>query len=230
MTVSPTSQENQANRQYLIDAFHQLYYHHLGWDNNHWQGFQIKQCPFDLMSYQSLIYQIQPRTIVQTGIAGGGSLLFFAHMLDMQNAPVEAKVIGIDQILRSEALKLKHPRIEMIQGNSTDPQVLAEIQQRLIPGRRLISLDSDHHASHVRAELEAFTPLLHKGDFLVVEDTNLNGHPVFRNFGPGPKEALIDFLKLTDAFQVCTTLWQNHLFSFHTWLERISEPHRWSQE
>jgi cephalosporin hydroxylase len=212
---------NQA-KNFLIDAFHQLYYHQLGWDQNHWQGFQIKQCPFDLMVYQALIFQLQPKAIVQTGVAGGGSLLYFAQLLDLQHADSEAKVIGIDLVLSPEAQKLNHPRITLLQGNSTDTELFTRVSELLPLGPRLISLDSDHSAEHVSAELALYSPLLALGDYLIVEDTNLNGNPVFRNFGAGPQEALKAFLDQSDSFSLRDKLWQKNLFSFHSWLERVA--------
>jgi len=223
MTSLSTDTEQQAAREYLIDAFHQLYYHHLGWDQNRWQGYQIKQCPFDLMVYQALIFDLRPKAIVQTGVAGGGSLLYFAQLLDLQGADSEALVIGIDLVLSPEAQTLRHPRIRLLQGSSTDPALVAQVAALLPSGPRLFSLDSDHTAEHVSKELAAYSPFLKLGDYLVLEDTNLNGNPVFRNFGPGPNEALATFLSLDHSFRINDELWKNHLLSFHTWLEKVEQ-------
>jgi cephalosporin hydroxylase len=216
----PFNSEQEATRQELITAFHQIYYHHLGWDQNTYLGYQIKQCPFDMQIYQELIFKLKPQNIIQTGVAGGGSLLFFASLLDLIQAPVDAIVIGVDIALSEAVSRLKHPRIMLIEGSSTDIGLFEKIKQIKTKGRCLISLDSDHEASHVMAELQLYSSLLQAGDYLVLEDTNLNGHPVFRNFGPGPYEALEQFLKSNPSLEPNHRLWQKHLFSFHTWLEQ----------
>jgi cephalosporin hydroxylase len=68
----------------------------------------------------------------------------------------------------------------------------------------MVILDSDHRAGHVYDELIAYSPLVQLGDYLIVEDTNLNGHPVYADFGPGPTEAVDKFLAEHDSFCVDT--------------------------
>jgi cephalosporin hydroxylase len=79
-----------------------------------------------------------------------------------------------------------HPRITYLQGSSTDPAILAGVRERAAGARRvMVVLDSDHSFAHVTAELEHYAPLVTPGDYLVVEDTNVNGRPVVPDFGPG---------------------------------------------
>ena len=97
---------------------------------------------------------------------------------------------------RIDRQTLDHPHIEVKTASSTDPataQRIAELKD-LFPGPVFAILDSDHSAAHVRAELELITPLLAPGDYLVVEDSNLNGHPVMPDYGPGPFEAVAGYL------------------------------------
>ena len=80
----------------------------------------------------------------------------------------------------------------------------------------MVSLDSDHACDHVARELDVFKDIVTAGQYLVVEDTNLNGHPVFSEHGPGPFEAVRDFAD--PRFTVDESLTKRHLFSMHTWL------------
>jgi cephalosporin hydroxylase len=216
----PTAVPPQA--QAAIDAFHQLYYHALGWDSYAYLGYQIKQCPLDLQIYQELVFRLRPGFILQTGVAGGGSMLFFATLLDLIGADSGALVIGIDIELSAEARTLKHPRIRLVEGSSTNPQTIQAAEAHLPRGGGLVSLDSDHAAGHVLQELRIYQRLVGVGSYLVVEDANLNGHPVFPGFGPGPREAAGAFLQEERRFVPDDELWQRNLFSSHQWLRRVS--------
>lgn len=90
-----------------------------------------------------------------------------------------------------------HPRITYLKGSSTAPEILKRVDAEVrsaAAGPVLVILDSDHHAEHVRAECELYGPLVTIGSYLIVEDTNINGHPIPWGEGPGPAEAVAGFL------------------------------------
>ncbi len=193
------------------------------WSQSKWMGFPIQQCPFDLQRYQELIHSIQPGAIVQTGVNGGGSLLFFAHMLDAMDKPNDdSLVVGIDIVLSEKAKQLRHPRIRLVEGDSKTPETVQRVRE--IVGDRgpvLVSLASDHRCGHVLAEINAYAPLAAPGGALVVEDTNLNGHPVLPDFGPGPREAVVEWKRdhSSDRFAEIGSPEDPNWLSFHTWFE-----------
>jgi cephalosporin hydroxylase len=168
------------------------YYAEGVWKRQHYRGVRILKLPTDLWNYQEIISERRIAWVVETGTLHGGSALYFADLLELGRAP--GKVITID--VSHDALQVKsHPRIEFIRASSALPQT-AEHVARMLPEQRgalFMILDSDHTRDHVLRELEVMVPLLRPGDYLVVEDTCINGHPVRPEYGPGPMEALADY-------------------------------------
>jgi len=185
----------------LIDRFHDLYYRRwqAGADtiNLSWFGYLTLKCPLDLWIYQELLVKHPTDFVIETGTHRGGSALFLAMILDH---------IGIGRIITIDIKKgvdlPSHPRIDYLVGSSVDPAIVSEIKTRVAGAPAMVILDSDHKAEHVLAEIEAYRSLLQVGDYLIVEDTNVNGHPTFPEYGPGPMEAVDQFLAGNDEFAI----------------------------
>jgi cephalosporin hydroxylase len=182
----------------LVDQFHRLYYgrREQTWGNTFWLGHRVLKCPLDLWCYQEILHEVRPELIIETGTYQGGSALFLASICDLLG---QGNVLTIDVDRRDD--RPRHPRIAYLTGSSTANAILRQVRRRAEgTSRVLVILDSGHTKEHVLAELHAYAPLVTPGSYLVVEDTNLNGHPVESDHGPGPAEAVAEFLERNDAF------------------------------
>lgn len=192
-----------------------------------WLDRPIIQYPQDMVAMQELIWQIKPDLIIETGIAHGGSLILSASLLALLDVcdaiesgstldPKQSKrkVLGIDIDIRAHnrAAIEAHPmasRIQMIQGSSIAPDIIAQVQA-IAAGysRVLVCLDSNHTHDHVLAELEAYAPLTSVGSYCVVFDTIVEDMPADmhpnRPWGPGnnPKTAVWEYLKTHPEFEI----------------------------
>ncbi len=184
----------------ITNAFHKLYYnnHEITWNNTYWLGTKVLKCPLDLWIYQEIIYETKPDIIIECGTASGGSALYMASICDLVN---KGSVLTID-IEPSEG-KPHHERVTYLVGSSIAPETIVQLR-KLIPdkSRIMIILDSDHSKPHVLEELKIYSQLVTKDCYLIVEDTNINGHPVLPEHGAGPMEALEEFLISNDEFVV----------------------------
>lgn len=192
-----------------------------------WLGRPIIQYPQDMVATQELIWTVRPDLIIETGIAHGGSLIFSASMLALLDIcdAIESgntidprvsarKVVGVDIDIRAHnrAAIEAHPmasRIHMIQGSSTDPEVVGQVTKIASASRRvLVCLDSNHTHDHVLGELKAYAPLTSVGSYCIVFDTVIENLPKDlypdRPWGPGdnPMSAVYEYLKLHTEFAI----------------------------
>jgi len=176
-----------------------------------WLGCPIIQYPQDIIAMQEIIWQVKPDLIIETGIAHGGSLIFYASMLELLGE--DGHVVGIDIDIRKHnrveiEKHLMFKRITMIEGSSTD-EVIAEEVRRLAEGKKvLVCLDSNHTHEHVLRELELYAPLVSVGSYCVVFDTIVEDMPEGSfpdrpwDKGNNPKTAVYEFLKSNDHFEI----------------------------
>lgn len=180
--------------------------------NFSWMGRPIIQYPQDILAMQEIIWDVKPDLIIETGIAHGGSLIFYASMLELLGG--EGKVLGIDIDIRKHNRQEieKHPmykRITMIEGSSIDDDVVQKVCKFAQGKKRvLVGLDSLHTHDHVLRELEAYSPLVTTGSYCVVFDTIVEDLPdefsADRPWGKGnnPKTAVWKFLEGNDRFLI----------------------------
>jgi cephalosporin hydroxylase len=150
----------------------------VGWNQKYsygfsWFGRPIMQLPEDMVRIQEVIYRVQPDVVIETGIAHGGSLVFYASIL---KAMGKGKVVGIDIEIRPhnraaiEAHPLK-PLITLIEGSSTDPKIVEEVRKQIPAGAKvLVLLDSNHTYQHVKDEIDCYADMVSVGSYLVVTD------------------------------------------------------------
>ena len=193
------------DEQAATDAFHHAYYD--SWDQPSggsrgtidlsWFGYRTLKSPLDLWTYQEIIVETRPDLIVETGTHSGGSALYLASILDLLG---HGSVLTVD--IAVPKAPPSHPRLRYLTGSSVAVDIVARVRAAAEGKRVMVLLDSDHTAAHVAAELAAYDDLVSVGGYLVVEDTNVNGHPVKPDFGPGPMEALDEFLAQRDDFVI----------------------------
>lgn len=168
-----------------------------------WLGIPLIQYPGDALMMQELIWKVRPQIIIETGLAHGGSAVFYASILELLG---RGRVISVEVEIRqyNRVAILGHPlahRIEMIEASSIDPATVEEVGNRIEDGQKvLVTLDSNHSYEHVRQELELYAPLVSEGSYIVAMDGAQamvadmpRGKPEWRE--DNPLRAIHDFLR-----------------------------------
>lgn len=186
-----------------------------GWDNKYvysftWLGRPIIQLPEDMMRLQEVIYAVRPDVIVETGVAHGGALVFYAGLCKTMD---HGRVIGVDVEIRSHnrAAIESHPLsslITLVEGSSIDPQTVARVRAQIRPGETaMVLLDSCHQKQHVLEELRAYSTIVTPGSYFVAMDgimEELTGAP---RSSPdwswnNPRQAALEFVAENANFAI----------------------------
>lgn len=205
------SRMKSLSHQFLIDSAQYKYSY-----NFSWLGLPIIQFPQDMIAMQEIIWEVKPDLVIETGIAHGGSLVYYASLLELVAAcaGVEGEVLGIDIEIRPHNCRAieAHPmkkRITMIEGSSVAPEIIAQVRKQAEGKKRVIvCLDSNHTHDHVLAELEAYASLVTVGSYCVVFDTVIEdmseGSFPDRPWGKAnnPKTAVREYLKNHPEFEI----------------------------
>jgi cephalosporin hydroxylase len=195
-----------------------------------WLGIPVIQTPEDLIIMQELVFGIKPDFIVETGVAHGGSLIFYASLFELLG---KGKVIGIDIDIRKHNREVleKHPlfkRIKLIEASSVEEETKRKVM-KMIPAKAkvMVCLDSNHTKPHVFQELKLYQDLVNKGSYFVVFDTITSkladaGIADRKYINNGPMEAVREFIKENSNFEIDKKF--NKLFTTYSpdgYLKRI---------
>ena len=181
-----------------------------------WLGMPIIQYPQDMVAMQEIIWEIKPDLIIETGIAHGGSLIYYASLLELIG---KGQVLGIDIDIREHNRKEieKHSmfkRIQMIQGSSISSEIIEQVKKQ-VTGKNvvLVSLDSNHTHEHVLNELNLYSSFVTQGSYIVAFDTIVEDLPegYFSEKRPwgvsnNPKTAVDEFLKTNKNFEIDSSI------------------------
>lgn len=184
-----------------------------GWDTKYvysftWLGRPIIQLPEDMIRIQEVIYTVKPDIIIETGVAHGGSLIFYASLCKLMN---RGRVIGIDIEIRPHNRKAieEHELFEyitLVEGNSLEERILKKVRETVKPGKRgFVILDSEHSKQHVLAELNSYSKFVAVDSYIVACDgimADLVGAPRSSEDWSwnNPKAAAEEFIKTHDDF------------------------------
>jgi cephalosporin hydroxylase len=204
--MSGNEKLQRLTREWFLESFRQKYSYQFTW-----LGRPIIQYPQDIVAMQELIWRIRPDLVIETGVAHGGSLVFYASMMQLLGG--NGRVVGIDVEIRppNRAALEAHPlfdRISLIEGSSIDPAVVARVAEIAAGRKVVVTLDSNHTHDHVLRELELYSPLVRAGSYLVVFDTRIEDIPdeLCQNrpwrSGNSPMTAVRAFLAANDRFEI----------------------------
>ncbi len=143
-------------------------------------------------------FNIKPDIIIECGTASGGSTLFLASLCDLIH---NGEIITID--IENKPDRPQHDRITYLSGSSVSDEITKQLNELVRNAEKVIViLDSEHSKEHVLQELKIYSKLVTTGSYIIVEDSNIGGHPVKKSFGPAPLDAIEDFLKDDNNFVI----------------------------
>lgn len=174
------------------------YHKELLFDRISWMGIPARKLVLDTWVYQEIIHESRPDIIIEIGNAEGGSTLYLAHLLDIMG---HGQVIGID--IDHSIFQPRHPRIQLVTGNSLDPKTLARVEE-LAGGRQgLVIHDGDHTREHVLDDIRMYEKFVAPGNYFIVEDTVADLFRAGDGLGNinGPRDAVRQFLRENNRFQ-----------------------------
>lgn len=192
----------------------------VGWNQKYpyafsWMGRPVIQLPEDMIRAQEVIYKVKPDILIETGVAHGGSLIFYASLF---KAMGKGRVVGVDIEIRPHNRKAieaheMFPMITLLEGSSTAPETFAKVKSLIKPNEKvMVILDSNHTKEHVLNELELYHPLVSKDSYIVATDGSMQIlHDVPRGTADwkwnNPVEAAVEFAAKHKDFAIEQPAW-----------------------
>ncbi len=186
-------------RMNFVDAFWQS----LAWRDTTWLGQRVPRTPTDLFVYQEILQRVRPEWIIETGAASGGRALFLASICELLG---KGRVCSIDVTVGEHVPQ--HPRITYLEGRVQEPELVERVRELVGDEPNAVVILGSQPMTHMRAhkEFDVLRPFVPVGSYVVIEQTVVNGHPVWPGHGPGPSEAAKRILALNDDFAADTAL------------------------
>ena len=196
-----------------------------------WLGVPIIQFPGDMVMLAELIWKLKPDIIIETGVAHGGSAIFFASILELIG---KGRVVAIDVEIRQynriaiQAHQLSK-RIQLIEKDSLDRDLETILTPLCEEKTTMVFLDSSHSYEHVLEEMDMYGRYVTAGSYMVVMDgiqQNLSdtprGNPEW--IDDNPLRAIHKFLETNSSFWRCDRYYERLLITCapHGFLQKTS--------
>jgi cephalosporin hydroxylase len=200
-----SSSKDNLSEQEIIERFTRIYYRSRVWGGQtKWFGVDSLQTPCDNWAMQEIIWEVKPDYIVETGTYTGGTALFYATVLEKVSGMAKVLTMDMDpKVEEASKHKLFNDRVQVIKGNSLDPEIVRLIREKVKNKKVILTLDSNHKKEHVLKELNLYADIVSPGSYMVVQDTSIDIYGLAaEEVGAGPMEAVKEFLKTRSDFEI----------------------------
>lgn len=177
-------------------------YHHteIVFKQSYWMGKKVLKNPMDAWIYQEILHEVKPDFVIEIGSDVGGSTLYFAHLLDIIG---KGKVISVD--ISRDNYDVAHERIVEVTGNSSSPQLFAQVCELCQDKQVVVIHDGDHTKEQVLKDMNLYSRLVGVGSYLIIEDGINDLFRPFEELGSfeeGPMAAALEFINENPHFQI----------------------------
>lgn len=169
----------------LEAEFTEAYWRSFRWRGTTWLGHRVARSPSDLLAYQQMIADGLPDWVVETGTGDGGRALYLASICELAG---RGHVLSIGTGSTDELPQ--HPRLTYIEGDPLDGEIVAQVRETVGEHANALAVFGVDKARNLVDAFSLYSSLVPIDSWVVLEDTIMNGHPVWPGMGPGPAEAV----------------------------------------